>query len=133
MRNLAGITIVLALAAVVLVQLGCSRDPVSSYDPILVNDTDNFHLVLKDAKSVDTVVYYYWSNDGSSANIDQAADIKGGQITITIDDHDLVRVYSTDFKQSGSFTTQPGVPGLWRIRVSLADFSGLADFRAQRR
>ena len=132
MRDFTLIFALAALGAMALIAPGCD-DPVSSYKPRIVNQTDVFHLILEDAQEVDTTAYYYWRNDGSSANIDQLADIKQGQVTIYIEDPDKFRVYSTDMRQNGSFVTQAGVPGVWRIRVALTDFSGLFDFRAQRR
>ena len=115
------------------IQIACDDDPVSSYEPNVVNQQDNFHLVVPEADGVDTVVYYFWSMQGTSANIDQSADLQGGSVSITVDDNDRHQVYSTDLRQIGSFVTQPGTPGSWRIRVGLSDFSGRIDFRLQRR
>lgn len=121
----------IALAA--LTAPGCDDNPVSSYEPIVSNEADNFHLVVKDADGVDTTVYYFWSMSGTTANVDQTSDIKGGSVSIIVDDNDRVVVYSTDLSGTGSFTTLTGTSGTWRIRVTLKDFSGLFDFRLQRK
>ena len=112
---------------------GCSDDSVSSHIPEVVNVKDRFHLQMDDVANHDTLLVYYWPMDGTSANIDQSAAIKGGRISIVVEDNSQVPVYQTDMKQNGSFTTMLGASGYWRIRVTLTDFSGMFDFRAQRR
>jgi len=121
------------LGGSVLLLPGCDDNPVDSYEPIVSNETDNFHLVVKEASDVDTIVYYFWSMGGTVANIDQTSDISGGSVSIVVDDHDRVVVYSTDMKTTGSFATNPGQPGVWRVMVTLRNFSGLFDFRLQRK
>lgn len=112
---------------------GCQEDPASSHIPEVVNVKDRFHLQMNDVKNHDTLLVYYWSMEGTSANIDQSASIKGGRVSIVVDDDSQVSVYQTDMKQNGSFTTMSGASGFWRIRVTLTNFSGMIDFRAQRR
>ena len=112
---------------------GCHEDPASSHIPEVVNVKDNFHLQMSDVKNHDTLLVYYWPMEGTSANIDQSASIRGGQVAIVIQDNSQVEVYQTDMKQNGSFGTMSGAAGFWRIRVTLTNFSGMIDFRAQRR
>jgi len=50
-----------------------------------------------------------------------------------VEDNSQVGVYQTDMKNNGSFATMSGAAGFWRIRVTLTNFSGMFDFRAQRR
>lgn len=125
--------IAVMVAGVTMFLLGCHKDPASSHVPEVVNVKDNFHLQMSDVKNHDTLLVYYWSIEGMSANIDQSASIKGGQVAIAIEDNSQLQVYLTDMKQNGSFTTMSGTPGYWRIRVTLTNFSGMIDFRAQRR
>ena len=123
-----------ALVASITVLLpGCHDDPASSYIPEVVNVKDRFHLQMSDVKNHDTLLVYYWSMEGTSANIDQSASIQGGQISIVVEDNSQVGVYQTDMKNNGSFATMSGAAGFWRIRVTLTNFSGMFDFRAQRR
>lgn len=112
---------------------GCQEDPASSHIPEVVNVKDRFHLQMNDVRNHDTLLVYYWSMEGTSANIDQSASIKGGRVSIVVEDDSQVSVYQTDMKQNGSFTTMSGAAGFWRIRVTLTNFSGMIDFRAQRR
>lgn len=125
--------IVVMVAGISMLLPGCHKDPASSHVPEVVNVKDNFHLQMNDVKNHDTLLVYYWSMEGTSANIDQSASIKGGQVAIVIEDNAQVQVYQTDMKQNGSFTTMSGAAGYWRIRVALTNFSGMIDFRAQRR
>jgi hypothetical protein len=132
MQSLSRIMVILALGVAVLLP-GCSDDAVSSRLPEVVNVKDRFHLRMEDVKNHDTLLVYYWPMDGTSANIDQAATIKGGRVSIIVEDNSQVTVYQTDMRQNGSFTTTLGASGFWRIRATLTDFSGMFDFRAQRR
>ena len=129
-----GLQFIVALtAAATLLFSGCHKDPASSHIPEVVNVKDNFHLRMTDVKNHDTLMVYYWPMEGTSANIDQLASIKGGSADILVEDNSLVAVYQTDMRRNGSFTTMSGAPGFWRIKVTLTNFSGLIDFRAQRR
>ena len=116
-----------------LVASGCHKDPTSSQRPIVINQLDNFHLQFTDIKNLDTTLYYYWQMEGTSANIDQSATILGGQASVSVEDSSRVVVYQTDLRENGSFVTQSGLRGSWRIRFTLTDFSGMIDFRARRR
>ena len=127
------VLILILLATAAAFQVACDEDLVSSYQPTLVNQTDNFHLVLRDAEGVDTVVYYYWRMEGTSANIDQNADLQEGAASIQVQDPNEVLDYESDFSQRGSFVSQPGTPGFWRVRAAFSNFSGVIDFRLQRR
>jgi len=121
------------VAGITMFLPGCHKNPASSHIPQVVNVKDNFHLQMSDVKNHDTLLVYYWPMEGMSANIDQSASIKGGQVAIVIEDNSQLQIYQTDMKQNGSFTTMSGTAGYWRIRVALTDFSGMIDFRAQRR
>ncbi|MEW5794737.1 MAG: hypothetical protein AB1772_00115 [Candidatus Zixiibacteriota bacterium] len=127
------ITLTMSLASAALFLGACHKDPTSSYIPNVVNLRDNFHFRMSDVRNHDTVMVYYWQMEGTSANIDQSASIQAGYVSITVEDDSRVQVYQTDMRQSGGFSTASGSPGMWRIRISLTDFSGLLDFRAQRR
>jgi len=130
----------LAIIVVVGWNSGCEKDPASSYEPEVTNVKDNFHVTIKDVKNLDTVYVYYWPVEGSvgntcSANIDQQASIQSGQASVVVKDNSSTRqtVYQTDLSQNGSFQTTLGTSGVWQITVSLVQFTGLIDFRAQRR
>jgi hypothetical protein len=121
------------LTVAVLAVSGCHKDPTSSGHPEVINNPDSFHFRLGDGQDLDSTIVYYWQMGGTSANIDQSASIETGQVSVTIEDSTRSLVYQSDFHQNGSFTTSFGVAGFWRIRFSFRDFSGLVDFRVQRR
>ena len=123
----------LLVAGMALVGTGCQKDPASSIKPDVDNVRDRFHFQMSDVKNHDTLLVYYWQMDGTSANIDQSASIQGGTVTITLEDDSQAQVYQTDMTQNGSFVTTSGSAGMWRIRISLIHFTGMIDFRAQRR
>lgn len=136
-------SILLTCLAVIVVagwNNGCDRDPASSYEPEVTNVKDNFHVTIKDVSNLDTVYVYYWPVEGTvgntcSANIDQQATIQSGHASVLIKDNSTTRqtVYQTDLRENGSFQTTLGTSGVWQITVSLVQFTGLIDFRAQRR
>jgi len=117
-----------------MILIGCGDDPVSSNKPEVVSELDNFHFRLVDAKNLDTSISYWWRFDGTSANIDQSSEIKGGTATVTVEDASNRQVYQTDLRTNGSFVTEFGAEGaFWIIRFIVRDFSGTIDFRARRR
>lgn len=123
----------LTLVGVALIWAGCHKDPTSSVKPDVENVRDRFHFQMNDVRDHDTLLVYYWQMDGTSANIDQSASIQGGRVTIVLEDDAQAQVYQTDMTQNGSFVTSSGASGMWRIRISLTHFTGMIDFRAQRR
>lgn len=125
------------LGAILLVVAGsCHRDPASSVKPTVTNERDNFHFRLSDVKNHDTFLAYYWQMEGTSANIDQVASIQGGTVNIIVRDgspHPRIEMYQTDMKTNGAFQTDIGQSGSWQIVITMSNFSGLVDFRLQRR
>ena len=124
--------VVPAIAIIVIVS-ACEKNPTSSYEPEVVNTLDNFHFRIDDVSNHDTSLTYYWRTDGTSANINQIASITGGRASLRIVDWDSIVTYETDFTQNGDFRSGSGLAGHWKITVLLVDFSGLIDFRVQRR
>jgi hypothetical protein len=116
------------------VLVGCGDDPTSSQVPDVTNTQDNFHFALKDAKSLDTTITYWWQMGGTTANVNQNSDIKGGNADVIIEDAADQQVYRTDLTEDGSFASSFGAEGgFWKIRFTLSKFSGSIDFRAQRK
>ena len=114
--------------------IGCGDDPTSSRVPDITNTKDNFHFELKEAQSLDTTITYWWQMEGTTANINQNSDIKGGTAAVLIEDAADQQVYHTDLTEDGSFASSFGAEGgFWKIRFTLSKFSGSIDFRAQRK
>jgi len=124
------------LALVILtgfLTVACHKDPTSSNEPEVINVRDNFHFRISDVNNHDTSLVYYWRTGGTSANVDQSSSIQVGQASVVITDDSRMQTYRTDLSQNGSFITSYGDTGLWRISISLENFSGMIDFRVQRR
>lgn len=127
-------TFLLALGILTgLLAAACHKDPTSSNEPEVFNVRDNFHFRISDVNNHDTSLFYYWRTGGTSANIDQSSSIQGGRVSVLITDSSQVQTYQTDLRQNGSFITGYGDTGWWRISISLENFSGMIDFRVQRR
>lgn len=125
----------LAFAAIVVIMIipSCEKDPASSHRPDVVNKLDNFHFQIADVRDHDTLLTYYWRTEGTSANINQLASITGGQASLRIVGPDSTETYQTDFAQNGDFRSGSSESGIWKITIRLASFSGMLDFRVQRR
>lgn len=128
---------VIAVAAIsIIVSLSaCQNDPVSSRKPNVVNDLDNFHFTMREVDNHDTLLTYYWRTEGTTANIDQQAVITGGRASMRIvgPAPDTTETYVTDFTVNGSTLSGSSYAGTWKITVRLIGFSGMIDFRVQRR
>ncbi len=122
-----------AATAVIVIASSCAKDPTSSNEPDVVNNLDNFHFMIDDVSDHDTLLTYYWRTGGTSANINQIASITGGWASLRIVDLDSTETYQTDFSQNGDFRSGSGLSGTWKITIRLANFSGMIDFRVQRR
>lgn len=129
------------IALVILIAGGCHKDPASSVKPVVTNERDNFHFRLSDVTNHDTLLVYYWQMDGTTANVDQLASIQGGSVSILVRDGNISggsgdtrqEMYQTDMLTNGAFQSNSGQPGSWQIRITMTNFSGLADFRLRRR
>ncbi len=121
-----------AVAGILLVA-GCHKDPISSADVTVNNKKDNFHFQLNEASELDSTMVYYWQMEGTTANIDQYSSLRGGTALVVIEDHSRAQVYQTDLTQNGDFSTSYGATGIWMIRFTLSNFTGMIDFRAQRK
>ena len=123
------VTAILAIMAV----SACEKDPTSPYEPEVVNTRDNFHFRIDNVSNHDTSLIYFWRTGGTSANINQNSSIEGGQATLRIVGPDSSETYRTDFTQNGDFRSGSSDSGTWKISIGLVNFSGMLDFRVQRR
>ena len=123
----------LAICAV-LFTVSCSDDMVSAgIEPEIVNTPDNFQFQVKSVVKYTGTFEYVWSNTGTSADVDQSCEITGGGALLAVYDSNGVQVYSRDLAEDGSFPTDAGDAGAWKIRVIFSGASGTFNFRVQRR
>lgn len=112
---------------------GCSgSNPISAFEPEIVNNQDAFEFQITDASNVSTVLTYAWANTGVRATVDHSTALTDGKGTLVILDGSGTQVYSSDLKASGTDVAASGTSGVWNIRVSFSDFSGTSNFRVQK-
>jgi len=114
---------------------GCSSDknnPLAAFQPEIINNTDAFEFQITDASNVTTTVSYTWANTGTQATIDHSTVTVEGSASINIQDADGTEVYSTPLAASLNEATTAGTAGDWTITVSFTNFSGTANFRAEK-
>ena len=76
---------------------------------------------------------YVWSNTGTAADVDQSCEITGGGALLVVSDANGTQVYSRDLAEIGSFATDTGAAGAWKIRVVFSGSSGTFYFRVRKR
>ena len=134
-RILGRITVV-ALAAGLLIA-GCGSDkptnPLSPFQPQIINQTDDFAFQITNVASLTTTVAYTWQNTGTLASIDHSSVLTSGTGTLTILDADGTQVYSSALLASGNEASSAGTTGAWTIRVVMnAMDADQVNFRVQK-
>jgi hypothetical protein len=124
---------IIAILCILLSLLaGCSKDPLSPFQPEITNVQDNFQFQATGIKDVTTTKNYNWQNTDTTANVNQSCVITRGSATLTILDADGTQVYSGNLTDNGTFVTTSGTTGTWVIRVELTGLSGTLNFRVQK-
>jgi hypothetical protein len=112
---------------------GCSdSNPISAFEPEVVNNADAFQFQITDATDVTTTLNYSWTNSGTRATIDHSTAMVSGSAFVTIKDAAGVQVYSSELKASGVETSAIGTAGTWNITVGFSNFDGTSNFRAEK-
>jgi hypothetical protein len=133
LRRVAGLLVTVPL----LVLTGCSDSntgPVSSgVQPEVVNMPDDFQFQVTDMENYSDILQYNWNDTGTMANVDHSSVVTGGSAKLTLLDDSGVQVYSGDLGQDGSFASEAGASGLWKVQVTLTKCTGTLNFRVQKR
>jgi len=112
---------------------GCSEsNPISAFEPEIVNNPDAFEFQITDADNVSTTLSYAWVNSGDRASIDHSTVSTDGSGSIVLIDADGIRVYSSELKASGTEQAASGAPGTWTVTVTFSGFEGTSNFRVQK-
>lgn len=124
----------LAVVGMLLVFAGCSDDTPTSpgTQPRVVNNTDTFEFQVSSVQNYSSVWRYDWTTTGTIVNVDQSSAVTGGSVTLRLIDSDGTTVYSRDLGQDGSFTSDAGTTGQWRIEIALTRGSGTLNFRVEK-
>ena len=122
--------------AVILLALGCSNDqksnPISSFEPEVINSADAFQFQITDAADVSTTLIYQWVNSGAQATIDHSTALTAGSATVEIMDADTTQVYTSGLLSSGTEESVTGTTGTWFVKVTFVDFNGTVNFTIEK-
>lgn len=101
-------------------------------DPAITNNTDDFRWELSGASNFSTNGGYTWRNTGTQARITVNNNISSGSGTITVRDSGGRIVFSGSYSNNGTFTSETGPTGNWRVDLVPVGVSGSLSFRVQR-
>jgi hypothetical protein len=121
------------LAALALILNGCGNDnPVSAFEPEIINTADAFQFQVTDAKNVTATLTYHWENPNNQATIDHSTALSEGTASVEVFDADSNLVYQSPLVASGTDQSASGTAGFWIITVIFDNFSGTANFRVEK-
>jgi hypothetical protein len=116
-----------------LATMGCSDNPVGpSKQPEINNATNDFQFQITRVTNFSTNVSYTWRNTGTRANVTQSSSMTAGTATLTIREASGFVVYTRSLRDNGTFVTNDGTTGNWRIDVAPSNAAGTLNFRVQR-
>lgn len=101
-------------------------------DPRITNNIDDFQWELTGASNFSTNGGYTWRNTGTQARITINNNISAGSGTFVVRDSGGRIVFSGSYNNNGSFTSDTGPTGEWRIEMAPVGVSGSMSFRVQR-
>lgn len=126
----------LLAACVSLSMLGagaCSDNNAPGVEPEITNVVDNFQFQTSTLRDASGSWSYTWQNTGTAATVNQSCSITGGTATLVIKDADGTQVYSRNLAENGTFVTNAGAAGNWRIEVVFSRVTADAvNFRVQK-
>jgi hypothetical protein len=124
---LAGLALALLTAA-----CGTSNALAPQYQPQVVN-TPNvaFSFQATGLQDVSDVVSYTWNASSGSVIIHPATSTTSGTITLNIKDAAGTVIYNGTVPATGDITPPAGAGGAWKIRVTLANYTGTINFAVQ--
>ena len=79
-----------------------------------------------------TTLTYSWSNSGTRATINHSTVTTAGSTLLVIRDGAGATVYSKALSASLNEATSAGQAGTWSIQLTLTNYSGTLNFRAQK-
>jgi hypothetical protein len=123
-----------AILSAAILMIGCGKDksnPISAFQPEIVNTAGAFQFQVTGATNVTTTLSYNWDNAQSQVTVDHSTAMTAGAATVTIFDADSTQVYASGLLASGTDQSSSGTPGTWIIRVVFSDFDGTVNFRVE--
>lgn len=121
------------LSVLVLAAAACSdANLIGPSNQLEVNNSPGtFQWQVTALSKVTQTLTYTWTNNGTTANVNQDSGISSGSATLRVTDAAGTEVYSSDLSQNGTFQTSAGTPGGWTVVVTLDQASGAVNFRLQ--
>ena len=124
-----GAALVLAVSAAA----GCSSSTsLAPFQPQISNAADNFQAQATGVVNVTTTLTYNWSNSGTRATINHSTVTTGGSTLLVLKDAAGATVYSRALSPSLNEPTSVGQAGVWTVQLTLTNYSGTLNFRAQK-
>jgi hypothetical protein len=125
---------VVSLALFALLAAACDSPtgPLGPFQPQINNAADNFQLQATNVTALSTTLSYNWQNTGTRATINHSTTTTAGTAHLTVRDNIGTVVYDKDLVPSLNEPTATGVAGVWTIQLTLANYSGTLNFRAQK-
>lgn len=123
----------LLVGALAVATLGaCGGDSLSPFQPQISNPTDNFQLQATNVTNVTSSSTYTWVNSGTRASVNHSTTTTAGTTLVVIKDAAGVVVYTRALSPSLNEPTIAGQAGTWTIQLTLQNYSGTLNFRAQK-
>ena len=108
-------------------------DPLAPFQPEVSNVAENFAPQATGVANATTTKTYTWANSGTRASINHSTTTQSGSTLLVIKDAAGTTVYSKALSPILNEVTSPaGVAGNWTVQVTLTNYTGTLNFRAQR-
>jgi len=121
------------LLALLFALAGCSKSTsLAPFEPEIVNNQDAFQLQATGVANVSTTLVYFWKNSGTRATINHSTTTTAGSTLLTIKDSLGATVYSKALVPSLNEPTTAGAAGTWSVSLTLTNYSGTLNFRAEK-
>ena len=125
--------VTLASALLVAISACSSNNSLAPYQPQVSNVADNFGLQATGVANVTSTQSYTWANSGTRATINHSTTTSSGTTLLVIKDAAGTTVYSRALSPSLNEPTSPiGVAGNWTLQLTLTNYTGTMNFRAQK-
>ena len=132
----AHLRLALPILGLALLAAGCGSSNNNAlapqFQPEVVN-TPNvaFSFQATGLTDVTDALNYTWSVSSGSMLIHPATTTTSGTVTLNIKDATGVLIYDGPVPATGDITPPNGAAGLWKVRVTLAQYSGTINFALQ--
>jgi hypothetical protein len=132
-RSVRRVSLGAAFAFLLGAAVSCSSSTsLAAFQPQISNAADNFQLQATGVTNVATTLTYSWSNSGTRATINHSTVTTAGSTLLVVKDGAGATVYSKALSASLNEPTSAGQAGTWSIQLTLTNYSGTLNFRAQK-